>query len=449
MTRALRCRQPPADRVRACVSFELSLEWAEELGLTGPLQDLVLDAAWLPGASPAECAAFAELEAEQRHAAAYRHAPSYRLAFNTMLHWVALYRMAFPNRVLFLPLHEHCTHAQHAIHNATTLTTLLRFMERHGSLAKGRRGVATAPDSKQKVISTLREFRSVEAHYNVVDSRFSKLFSACTLAARKNAAPSSDRAPANGIRTMHFVQLSAMGFVWSTFDLCLTHTSHQVCARGGEPGVVGSGTRADFKPARGCVPADVIFRSAADSQSEFPSIDFYWYPAKDTQATHRKVPIPISRRHHGPLGADQHCPYDAIWAWFQIRVSQLPPCPTGCKHETCAWATEPFFFHEGRIVNTDYMAKLGKRMGDALNISFVGGKWARIGGSTDLLTAMGLVIGQGVLRQRGRWATDMGLIYARISAVLQLEASRRMTTTRELDMSARSGWAQPTWAGRG
>jgi hypothetical protein len=59
------------------------------------------------------------------------------------------------------------------------------------------------------------------------------------------------------------------------------------------------------------------------------------------------------------------------------------------------------------------------------------------------------VIGQGVLRQRGRWAKDMGLIYARISAVLQLEASRRMTTTRELDMSARSGWAQPTWAGRG
>ena len=54
------------------------------------------------------------------------------------------------------------------------------------------------------------------------------------------------------------------------------------------------------------------------------------------------------------------------------------------------------------------MAKLGKRMGDALGIQFVGGKWARIGGSTDLLAAMGLVVGQGVLRQRGRWAETWG-----------------------------------------
>ena len=57
--RHLASRLPPADRVSACTTLDITLQWAEELGLRGTLQDLSTEAAWLPGVSAAERANFA------------------------------------------------------------------------------------------------------------------------------------------------------------------------------------------------------------------------------------------------------------------------------------------------------------------------------------------------------------------------------------------------------
>ena len=144
--------------------------------------------------------------------------------------------------------------------------------------------------------------------------------------------------------------LHQQGRTLGVFDEALAHTSLQMCARGGEPGTRDGGT---FEPARGFVWTDIEWRTAAESQSTFPSVDVWWYPAKDGKGTHRKVPIPVSRKHLGPRGADPTCPYDAIWALWDARAHTVP--------ERARGTSTPFFRADDRkIVTTAYVAVLGQ-----------------------------------------------------------------------------------------
>ena len=446
--RATALRVPPAARVAAVRTLDDALQWAEELGLRGTLQDLQPDGAWTGLQSSREQEDFERLQADAQHRATHAHAAGYENTLKTMLHWVALFELAYPNYVLFLPLHEPDTHVVNACHNEGTLSAIRVFMDRHGSLQRGREGQKTSSEGKAGVTSTLRAFRSVEARYDVCDPRFNQLLSKLGQQMRREDAPRSERAMSQGIRAMHLVQLRERGVPVSTFDWALGHASLQVIARGGEPGLRDRQQQYDFQPARGCVWSDFRWRTEAESQSEFPSLDLLWYPAKDGSVTHRKVPIPISRLHSGPRGAHPGCPYDAIRALWDERNHQVPACPPGCQHEGCVRSRTPFFRTDaGVIVDTSYMAALGRRWAEALGLELegVGGKWARIGCATDVMDAMGLVEGAGILRQRGRWRKDLGEIYARLSAARQLDASRRMAGSRSFDMTARAGWAQPTW----
>ena len=108
-----------------------------------------------------------------------------------MMHWVALYKLAFPNNVLFLPLHMPDTHVVHACHSESTLAKIRLFMDRHGSLQRGREWQKTASDGKAAVTSTLRAFRSVEARYDVCDPRFNQLLSHVGQQMRREDAPRS------------------------------------------------------------------------------------------------------------------------------------------------------------------------------------------------------------------------------------------------------------------
>ena len=438
-------RQPPATRVAACRTLDDALAWAAELGLRGTLQDIEPAGAWTDGADAAEMEDFAQLQADVAHRAAHAKAPSYLGALKTALHWVALYRLRYPHRVLFLPLHEPDTHRDHALHNEQTLATLLAFMQQHGSLARGKRGSQTLGDTKSGVVSTIRAFRSLEARYDVGDPRFGLQLRMLGQNLRLSDAPRAERELSQGVRAMHLAQLHQQGQTLGTFDEALAHVSLQMCARGGEPGVRDQGK---LEPHRAFVWTDIEWRTAAESQSTLPSVDLWWYPAKDGQVHHRKVPIPISRRHNGPRGADPDCPYDALWAHWDARLARLPLCPAGCTHAQCPRSrTAVFTTDAGKVVDTSYMAALGQRIATSVGLDTrgVGGKWARIGGSTDIMDALGPEEGRAVLRQRGRWQRDLGSIYARVSARRQLDASLAMNAARGRDMTARAGWAQPAW----
>eukprot|EP00965_Chrysotila_dentata_P065606 2173898-Pleurochrysis_carterae.AAC.2 len=73
-----------------------------------------------------------------------------------------------------------------------------------------------------------------------------------------------------------------------------------------------------------------------------------------------------------------------------------------------------------------------------------GAKCWRIGGATDLRD----VLGDGsraMIKQRGRWASDVAEVYQRALVNGQLDASARVTSARGVDMEAIvEGWSQPS-----
>ena len=93
------------------------------------------------------------------------------------------------------------------------------------------------------------------------------------------------------------------------------------------------------------------------------------------------------------------------------------------------WATTPLFVTAaGRHWETSDVRGLARRWAKALGVPThdVGGKSFRIRGATDLQAQLGAEQGARVVRERGRWASDVSYIYSRASAQVQLDASATM-----------------------
>ena len=110
-------------------------------------------------------------------------------------------------------------------------------------------------------------------------------------------------------------------------------------------------------------------------------------------------------------------------------------------------AAEPIFTTEfGTPWDTGDTRALARRMAACLGIPTedVGAKAFRIGGATDLQRRLGEERAERLLRQRGRWASDVAQAYARALLEDHLEASASVggEVGRELEAVC-EGWAQP------
>ena len=73
-----------------------------------------------------------------------------------------------------------------------------------------------------------------------------------------------------------------------------------------------------------------------------------------------------------------------------------------------------------------------------------GGKSFRVGGATDLRAALGAAEGMAVIKQRGRWNSDVAEIYQRALLLDQLDGSAAMGGTCGADLEGLlDGWSQP------
>jgi hypothetical protein len=89
---------------------------------------------------------------------------------------------------------------------------------------------------------------------------------------------------------------------------------------------------------------------------------------------------------------------------------------------------------------------MGKRMALAVGIppEAVGGKLFRIGGSTDLRDCLGDG-SERVIKERGRWGTDVAFVYQRALLRDQLRASGAIADADAADLEATiAGWVQPS-----
>ena len=102
------------------------------------------------------------------------------------------------------------------------------------------------------------------------------------------------------------------------------------------------------------------------------------------------------------------------------------------------WASHVWTSHDSLVLAREIAAYIGE---DAAQY---GGKSFRIGGATDLREVMGTERAEEILRQRGRWKSDIWRIYARTLASALLNASAAVAAARRRDMEALCrGWVQP------
>ena len=180
---------------------------------------------------------------------------------------------------------------------------------------------------------------------------------------------------------------------------------------------------------------------------------------KDTKAKHKGTPLPILRRHDGAFLSDPLCAYDAIaMAWWIRTGGTQAPFPTHLGQPKPNWwleaAARPtpgmldvafFSYQSGEIFRTSTMRMLARRVATlaGLDTALVGAKSFRVGGATDLRALLGEA-GRAMIKQRGRWASDVAEVYQRPLLGEQLQASAMVgsvvsASIEELAM----GWAAP------
>ena len=433
-----------AVRVRSVRDLDGALEWAAELGLHGPVgaEDMAVSC-WLGMPSDAERELSAALlgDAEARVYKA-NDTTSWLARLKTMLHWLQLFEEALPNYVLFRPLHG-SDHHRNARHNEDSLARLEAFMRRHGSIKPGQLGKPISSDQVLAVISTLRAFRAIGARYSLLTPECNEWLPRIRKQMRREDGPSIERKLQLGLRAQHFERLDEVGWdrrsAAGIFDHALAHTLKIVVGRGGEAALREGAPQTAWDPERGPTIADFNnwFPAREGVNEGLPWVRVWWYPIKDTQGTHKKSPTPVSKRGHAAPGSDPACPYDAIRIWFEIRSAQVPQAQ---------WAEVAFFCHPttGKMPDTKYVRELARRMGQALGIppAALGGKSFRIAGATDLYDVYG-EHARRLLHERGRWATDIAYIYARVSESAHLAAARRMASASGVDFGHSAGWSQP------
>ena len=112
-----------------------------------------------------------------------------------------------------------------------------------------------------------------------------------------------------------------------------------------------------------------------------------------------------------------------------------------------ARAQTPFFVRpDGEAFETADVGDVARRIARwaGMDDSAIGGKAFRIGGATDLRVVVSGAEGERLLKERGRWHSDIAFIYARASTTAHLDCSARVgdAVGRELEAMV-AGWVQP------
>ena len=155
--------------------------------------------------------------------------------------------------------------------------------------------------------------------------------------------------------------------------------------------------------------------------------------------------MPVRRRAAGgELGADPLDVYDAIVLLIRQRTGRLPPAVGRVQG---GLATAPLFTRaRGGAWRTQETRALAQKMAEALGLdpSEFGAKSFRIGGATDWRSAFGGYEAERLIRQRGRWDSDIHAIYERALAIEHLRGSAAVGDARGADIETLcKGWAQP------
>ena len=360
----------------------------------------------------------------------------------TALEWLRDFR-ASTGRILFVPL-AHAGDIAASIHNAETFELYAEYIRTRGSRQRGREGTTLASDTVDGYVSAVRVLRGVEAHYAVTIPITNTVASLASKRTRQGQGPQGERKLKRGIRAQHLRALADMGYDRTSargmLEWAAALGAHNLLLRGGELGVVEGKA---FDPKRDCSFGAFEFRAPCRDSAGMPWLIWHTVPVKDTVARRRVCPMAVRRRSQGARGADPLCTYDAIVMAWVAQTGSEPPA-TGSVDGPLA--AQPFFTAaDGSVWDTGDTRRLAQAMGAALGIpeSEVGGSSLRIGGATDWREVFG-ADAERIIKQRGRWYSDIGYIYQRALAEAHLRGSAAVGSTCGADLESMCrGWVQP------
>ena len=345
------------------------------------------------------------------------------------------------------------------IRNRSQLNAFVAFIRSSAPLGTTHRGPTVSADVAASYGAAIHSVRSREAGYDIAPGALDVTGALANRTWRRQDDPSEDRRLVRALRAAHISAAVAAGLDISSEQGIIDHagtlTGHNALLRGGEwglpDGVVGD-------PRRIITFGSFDFRSPrAESRMRLWLI-LMIHKIKDIEAKAKPYPTPICRRHDGPFGSDPLCTYDAIaLAWWTRRAPRGAPFPTdalgrpqdGWWQPQYACATPlsaPFFTTGGKIYRTSDVSATVRRVASAAgqDPADFGAKSPRSGGATELRALMGIA-GADFIKARGRWASDVSLIYQRHLVADQLDASAAVGGVTGADLEELcSGWAQPS-----
>lgn len=369
--------------------------------------------------------------------------------------------LAATGRVPFRAL-THAGDLPASIYNNTTLDLFMNYMRGRGSRKAGKQGEQLSSDYIGATTSTIRLLRNGEAHYDVAPKGENTARPALLKGMRVEDGPLAARRAGQGFRAMDFRAIadtydrkSRVGVMeWS-----VAHASHSMLLR---PGEVGHMQRKVFDAARGISIASLLVRTPCADSLYLPWITIDVVAIKDTQARHRPVPMPIRQLEQaGDVCEDPMCAHTAIMAQYRLRCIEVPACigpcewckrgegeprPRGRPPAECARANAPLFADaSGRALDVKTVKAIGKKMATAAGVDpgTVAGRLWRVGGATDLRDTLGMA-GAAMIKERGRWASDVAFVYARALIGQQMSAAAGMVeaSRKEVERVVK-GWVQP------
>ena len=264
---------------------------------------------------------------------------------------------------------------------------------------------------------------------------------------RREDGPPKQRKLSRGIRAQHLRKAAAAGYDRTSprglVEWAVATLSLNLLLRGGEVGVTKRGNKLD--PAR-----DITFSSfewmapCAESRLR-PWLAVDVLGIKDSNFKNKVVRMLVCRRHRWeecPRGGDPACAYDAVLALWEATMHTVALAERQYRGG-CARA---FFINEkGEPWCTRDSQHLAQKIGACVGFdpNEVGGKAFRIGGATDMRDVHG-GHAQLLIKERGRWASDVAQLYQRALLSAQLDSSAGMAAAESRDLEeALAGWSQP------
>ena len=303
-----------------------------------------------------------------------------------------------------------------SLHNEWTFVLWIEFMALRVS-PQTKKPVQTSTISQY--LSTLKEHFSIEYGFDVVDQRASRRVKRVLRAMRRTGPQAVTRSRRRGLRRRHLRRAwRKCGELRGTSptkvnEWAAVSAAWSMLARGGE--VAPSVLPGEWCPTVHPTRADLSFGSTP-RHGRFATV--LLRPIKRPGGVPGpKVPIIIAEHDGG--GSDA---YAAL-----ARLEEYDPVPPAER-----WRT-PLFRTGSSHMRTSDLRRAVKSIAAAAGVprEDVGAHSPRIGGGTDLVDADASPL---LLQAKGRWAGDIGRIYARMTRRSQIAASQLMQASHSRDI---------------